>query len=648
MPIAAHFPVIDNRRFEDILTEARSRIPRYTPEWTDLNDNDPGITLVQLFAWMTDLLLYRLGRVPELNYLKFLELIGIELLPAEPARVEITFPVVAAGPPTVIVRRRTQVSAQASDSPRPVVFETERALIAIAARLASVQVFDAFSFSDVTPQNDGRLGFQPFGSNAVLESALLLGFDAPGPFPETELDLTFFVADPGAASAFACHLLRQVPLSPARLAWEYWSGAEWRTLSLLKDDTLAFTRSGHVHLRTPASTLFPKAVIPSDVPAARFWIRARLESASYERVPSLLGVRTNTVPAVQAETILDEVLGGSDGSPGQEFTLANKPILADTLVLQVDEGSGFQTWQRVDDLSASRPNDQHYMLNRTTGTIRFGDGRHAAIPVANADNPGGSIVAREYRFGGGTRGNVPAGTASTLQVSIDGIDDAGVTNLFAAAGGREEESLAEAKLRAPRAIRSRCRAVTPEDFEELARQGANIRRAKALSLTHPRFPGVQVPGAITVIVVPDSDAPAPRPSEATLRSVCAFLNQARLLTTELYIVPPTYQRVRIETEVVAEDNADLGAVKSAIDQALLDYFHPLKGGEDGLGWPFGGDIFFSRVYQRVTVPGVQRIERLVIEVDGNPAPDCTNVPICDGVLLYSTEHDVRVNYAFLS
>ena len=79
MPIDAYLPTIDDRRFEDIVAEARTRIPRYTPEWTDLNDNDPGIALVQVFAWMCDLLLYRLGKVPELNYLKFLQLVGIEV-----------------------------------------------------------------------------------------------------------------------------------------------------------------------------------------------------------------------------------------------------------------------------------------------------------------------------------------------------------------------------------------------------------------------------------------------------------------------------------------------------------------------------------------------------------------------------------------
>src|SRR5215218_5349931 len=93
MPLMEHLPPIDDRTYEQLVAEARVRIPSYTPEWTDLNDNEPGMALVQLFAWMTDMLLYRMGRVPELNYLKFLELIGVELQPAQPARVEITFPV---------------------------------------------------------------------------------------------------------------------------------------------------------------------------------------------------------------------------------------------------------------------------------------------------------------------------------------------------------------------------------------------------------------------------------------------------------------------------------------------------------------------------------------------------------------------------
>ena len=78
-------PNLDDRKFQDIVREARSKIPQYCPKWTDYNLSDPGITLIELFAWMVDKLLYRLNRVPEKNYIKFMELIGIHLEPPNPA-----------------------------------------------------------------------------------------------------------------------------------------------------------------------------------------------------------------------------------------------------------------------------------------------------------------------------------------------------------------------------------------------------------------------------------------------------------------------------------------------------------------------------------------------------------------------------------
>src|ERR1051326_8436679 len=98
MPLTS--PVIDDRTYDDIVAEIRARIARYTPEWqpvwSDVNDSDPGITLAQVFAWLSEMLLYRMSRVPDLNYIKFLELIGIELLPAQPASAEVSFGVAGA------------------------------------------------------------------------------------------------------------------------------------------------------------------------------------------------------------------------------------------------------------------------------------------------------------------------------------------------------------------------------------------------------------------------------------------------------------------------------------------------------------------------------------------------------------------------
>src|SRR4051794_9458020 len=85
-------PNLDDRRFQDIVDEAKRRIARYCPEWTDHNVSDPGVALIELFAWMTEVLLYRLNQVPDRLYVKFLELVGIELASSAPARTDLLFP----------------------------------------------------------------------------------------------------------------------------------------------------------------------------------------------------------------------------------------------------------------------------------------------------------------------------------------------------------------------------------------------------------------------------------------------------------------------------------------------------------------------------------------------------------------------------
>ncbi len=650
MPLSDSIPRIDDRSYDSIVAEMRARISRYTPEWkpvwTDLNDSDPGITMLQVFAWLGEMLAFRMNRVPELNYLKFLQLLGIELRPREPAQAEITFGVRATHPsPTVIVPKGTQVIAEAPGGGPPLVFEAARALVCIRAGLGAVLAYDGYSYEPVTEANRAATGFLPLGPTANVDSALLLGFDTALPAPGTDITMFAWSAAPERRdAAVACGLSPSPVFGPATLRWEYWSGFEWAPLTLMKDDSLAFSRSGEIVVRSPSGTPATTVIPPETV--ARYWIRARVERSQYERPPRLLAVRTNTMRLTQMETVQQEVLGGSTGRRDQVFRVDNTPVLEGSLHLQIDQGSGFEDWTEVPDFFGSGPNDLHYALNRTTGEVRFGDGFHGAIPIANVANPSANVVAAEYRYGGGTQGNVPSGTLRALRNAVEGIDDNAIEQVMPSYGGRDEETLDEAKQRAPAAIRARCRAVTADDFEYFARQAANVARARALPLHHPEFPGVQVPGVITVVVVPDSEAPNPMPSEGTLRTVCAYLDQRRLLTSELYVVPPRYQRVRVTVEVTAQGSADLAAVHGAVERALLDYFHPLSGGEDGHGWPFGGPILYSRVVQRVlAVPGVDSIRRLVIAIDGEEGPECRDLQIRDGALVYSTEHEVSVGYA---
>src|SRR5579863_2787028 len=88
MPLTA--PNLDNRKYQDLLDEALARIPVYTPEWTNFNKSDPGVTLIEVFAFMTEALLYRCNRVPDRNRAKFLQLLNLPLESATSAQGLVT------------------------------------------------------------------------------------------------------------------------------------------------------------------------------------------------------------------------------------------------------------------------------------------------------------------------------------------------------------------------------------------------------------------------------------------------------------------------------------------------------------------------------------------------------------------------------
>lgn len=658
MSLKDQTPKIDTRRWQDIVDELKSRIPHYTPEWTDFNDSDPGITMVQVFAHLAEMLLYRMQQVPDLLYVKFLALIGFELAPALPARVEVSFaPAEGSTAASVPVPPGTQVSAPGDDGP-PVVFETERALTVLACALQAVQVDDGAQYRNVTEANaDARSGFEPFGAAPRAGAALLLGFGFPDghpnldAFPALSIELAAWTQpDPTVPLQRACGGGSTRAYAPATLQWEGWNGTQWVKLDGLSDESLALTRSGHAVVRVPANAQLKRAhlgdyeAVDSTTGKAQpplFWLRWRLVATQHEQPPRLLALRINTVPALQAQTVRDEVLGGSTGEPLQRLAFANKPVLNladDPPWIEIDEGQGATRWTVQPDLLGSAPHDRHLVIAWNDGEIAFGDGRQGTVPVANAANPNANIVARQYRFGGGAAGNVAAGAINNLLSPVAGLDAGATTNLFAAAGGADEETLDAARRRAALSLRARERAVTLDDFELLARLSGGVARAKALALAHPQYPGVAVPGAITVIVVPGrrgTDLPPlghapPLPSDALLRTVCEALDARRLLTTEVFVVAPTYVPLALQATVLVTDDADTAAVQQAVEATLQRYVDPLLGGDDGQGWPFGGALRYAKLVQKLfTVPGVDSVPGLVVTADETERAACTDVLLAD-------------------
>jgi predicted phage baseplate assembly protein len=320
----------------------------------------------------------------------------------------------------------------------------------------------------------------------------------------------------------------------------------------------------------------------------------------------------------------------------------------------------------VGDFAGAGADDAVYTLDHATGLVSFGDGTHGRIPrwlSGNGSNRDDAdqinVKVTSFRWGGGAAANTGPNTINALRSAIPFVT--GVTNLMASYGGADEETVAAAQIRTPQVLRTANRAVTGEDFAFLAKEtpGAQIARAQAFPLLNPNFrmrrssvdgsPEVEVPvpGALTVVVVPESTDVMPMPTSGTLGLVANWLDSHRLLTAELFVAPPHYRQVSIQASLVADPAYDAGIVQATVLQTLKAYFHPLTGGRDGGGWDFGGTIYFSETYRQVLdVPGVLRIvtgslKTYVDDVLQDPASDVLLQP---DELVYSTDHEITVTY----
>lgn len=681
MPLTA--PELDDLTYEEIVRRLRLRIPRYAPEWTDVNDSDPGMTLLQLFAWLTDLLIHRINKVPRRSYIKFLQLLNLELEPAQPAVAHLTFeaePGQTGPPPTL--RAGAQASAQ-SPTGEPLIFETDDDLDLIRLPLTDVQVFDGAAFQVLTAANEpGGDAFYPFGWTPQPNSALYLGFD-PGqaptqqPFPP---QMRFRVFRPLATEAVRPQLCSgdpPRPQPPVRLVWEYRHADDplvpprWRRLSTIDDESVAFTREGYIMVEGPmksASTREGRQAEP------RHWLRCRLEQGSYPpgQTPQIDFIRPNTVRARNLTTVRDELIGISAGladdqtgigvgRPDQQFTLRHTPVEPGSLVLSVElPGQEPEIWRRVDDFLGSGPRDKHFVLNHNSGVLHFGNGRRGEIPVAGA-----ALLATRYRYGGGTAGNVGAGEINAPAGNLVGVS--AITNARPAEGGRDEQALEDLMEEAPGRLRCLDRAVTVEDYEALAVEAGGVARARAIAGMHPDYPGVTVPGAVTVLIVPASLAMPPVPSPDLLATTCAYLDRRRTLTTELYVGGPRYFAVSIEATITARPNVSFRRVSEEVQASLNAFLDPLgqisdapaatdgegdteqqaRGAASRRGWPFGQDLHPTRLYSVIlSVSDVVSVSALTLRVDGKPHDKLTEpVTLTPDALVYGRDHEIKVEPA---
>jgi predicted phage baseplate assembly protein len=619
---------LDNRGFQELVSEARTRIAQRCPEWTEHNVSDPGITLIELFAWMTEMTTYRLNRVPDKIYVRLLELLGVPLRPATPARTMIRFQL-SAPPvePLTIAAGETEVGTIRTASEESVVFEVaESRTIEPLHPIAYVVHRDgqvrnvAVDAGIARPVGPDRAAFSAV---PVPGDAIHLGFD-------TELSRLLIRVEVEAEPA------RGAGVDPRRppLRWELATGERatgelrWEPVTVLDDSTGGFNfGSGEV--------LLELAIDSQRLPLGGqrlHWLRCRVATlqesggAAYERPPEVSTITAAPIGATllsrHAEHVDDEVIGESDGTPGQTFTVLRPPMLAPSadewLEVRDHERGRWLRWGVVESFVDCGPDDRAYVCDAATGTIELGpavrqadgDWRHyGAVPPKGA-----TLRLSRYRYGGGLRGNVAAGTLTVLKAGPAGI--AAVTNPSAARGGVDPEQLDSVRQRGAMEIRARHRAVTAEDFEHLARE-ASPRVGRAVCV--PPDEGNAVAVRILPRVHPADrrlDYDELQPPVDLLEAVAAHLDDRRLLGATLHVAPVRLRGVSVVVELQTEPLADLVRIREQTLRELYRYLNPLVGGtpgELGTGWEFGRTLNQGELYGVVHgVAGVEYVRLLRI------------------------------------
>lgn len=670
MPIVP--PSLDDRSYDDLVREVLARIPAHAPEYAHPVAGDPGRTLVELFAWLTDTLLYRANLIPERQRLVFLSLLGLPLrearaatglvsiLPGQPTtspfllaegatvsgaetfetrapllvlplegKVYVKRPITpgSEGVTQDLVDELAELYGLEGKSPRPYASEPRYLGVTETVELVAETLDRSLWFAMLAPDA---------ASVAGIRAAIEAGLTVEG--REIPLEISVgLVPSEQVPDTFSAEFLRTIgERRGTSLSWELSVRNESTGVVVMQritpsvDATYGLATSGTVTLPLPrgvvleAPTNDVRLSVSSgvgDVPpriddpkvAARLvcWVRMRLASDATRLGVDWAG--TNVAPIEHRRTVKGRVFGVSDGSADQIASLAATQIDTTSLVLEVEEeGLGYRAWSLTDAIEAADRDDAAFMIDAEAGLVRFGDGIRGRIPAR------GARFKASFRYGGGTAGNLPASslTAASGTTSPTFGGKLAVVQAVKTAGGVDAETIAAAERRIPAHLTHRDRAVTGDDFRALAKAtpGVSIGRVEVMPGFKPHTRDQNIPGVVSVMVLPSQEevaAPNPRPDRRLIETVYAWLDERRLIGTELYVIGCQYLQMGLAVRVEVREGYDRDETLQAVSEAVRTFLWPLPPGgpyEDADGWPLRRPIRDREIEVVVArVPGVDEV-----------------------------------------
>jgi hypothetical protein len=674
-------PPLDSRTYQELVDDALARIPVHNPDWTNFNQSDPGVTIVEVFAFLTENLLYRANQIPERNRRKFLSLLGVPLEPPSSALGLVQ--IVNDKGPLETVTLSADLEVRAGTVP----FRTKGAFDALPVegrvyykrqsndatlRAYYEQLYDAIDASSLMlyetvpldQQGSTELSFGDTVDNSIWIVLLArTGDDVDaaraqiagktvnvGIVPALAAGSATLEPSGRPPSTDASQLEFHLPSVPPGGGLVGNRQPSYRLLDTAST-TNVLVSPGVVQVELPGedglllwNNLEPLEGGTGDLPPALedshaearviTWLRVR-PPAGAEATIMWTGI--NCVEVSQRAHVRDEVLPSGSGEPDQVVRLARSPVIPGSVQLRVTTAGVAQDWTEIDDLLAAGPEipapdlraepgapapkpapAEVFAVDPEAGELRFGDGLRGRRPQRDA------TMRVSYDYGLGRAGNVARGAITTAPALPAGFKAGNPVRTW---GGAEGESVAEGEKQVARYLQHRDRLVTAEDFRTIARRtpGIDLGRVEVLPAFNPDAsaePG-DAPGAVTLLVIPRYDAvqpDAPIPDRLFIDAVCEYLEPRRLVTTEVFLRGPTYTPVWITVGIDVVAGGSIPQVRDDVKQRLLAYLTPLPpDGETDGGWPLQRSVMqLDLVAEASRVDGVRHVNGLELAAGGGP------------------------------